>query len=115
MDYGENTVFITGQAKPSQDDVICITYKLFFVSLVVDRQTDIILDATCNAIENVTKDFIKSFLIGKSLINEIDGIVLTIRNRYFGLVQKPLIIALKDAHNKYVMIKNNKKANVLTD
>jgi hypothetical protein len=81
----------------------------------VDTQTDIILDATCNTVKDITNDFIKSLLIGKNLINEIDAAVLDIRNRYFGLSQKALIIALKDAHNKYVMIKKNRSASILTD
>lgn len=31
-----------------------------------------------------------------------------IRNRFFGLVQKALIVSLKDAYNRYMMVKKNK-------
>lgn len=104
VNYGPSSILITGQARPSKEDVISVVYELFFVSLVVDSETDIILDVTCNTIRDMTKEFIKSLLVGQNLTTGIDDMVLDIRYRYFGLVQKALIVALKDAHNKYIMI-----------
>lgn len=114
MNYGPSTVFITGQAKPSKEDAIFFVYELFFVSLVVDSQTDIILDVTCNTIRDMTKEFIRSLLVGQNLTTGIDDMVQNIHNRFFGLVRKALIVALKDAHNRYIMIeKNNISENLL--
>ncbi|KLU58881.1 hypothetical protein CEB3_c48990 [Peptococcaceae bacterium CEB3] len=105
MKFGPSTMLITGQAKPSKEDVISVVYESFFVSLIVDGETDIILDVTCNTIRDMTTDFIRSLIVGQNLITGIDDILRDIRCRFFGLVQKPLVVALKDAHNRYVMIK----------
>ncbi|WP_186450976.1 DUF3870 domain-containing protein [Sporomusa sp. KB1] len=107
VEYAPSTVFITGQAKPSKEDAISILYSMFFLSMVVDKKTDIIVDATCNTVRDMTGDFILSMLVGQNLVTGIDDIVQHIRQRFFGLVQKTLIVALKDAHNRYMIIKKN--------
>ena len=105
MEYAQNTIFVTGVAKPSQEDPIANIYKVFFLSLVVDQETGMVIDATCNTAREMTKDFIRSLLVGRSLADGVDDMVLAIRLRFFGLVQKPLIVALKDAHNRYLVAK----------
>ncbi|SCM82425.1 conserved hypothetical protein [uncultured Sporomusa sp.] len=107
MDYAPNTIFITGQAKPSKEDAISTVYNVFFLSFIVDTETDLIVDVTCNTVRTMTQDFIRSLLIGQNLANGIDGMVRDIQQRFFGLVQKTLIVALKDAHNRYMMVKKN--------
>ncbi|TWH45785.1 DUF3870 domain-containing protein [Sporomusa sp. KB1] len=107
MEYAPSTVFITGQAKPSKEDAISSVYNVFFVSFIVDIETDIIADATCNSVRNMTQDFIRSLLVGQNLATGIDAMVQDIQHRFFGLVQKTLIVALKDAHNRYMMVKKN--------
>ena len=106
LEYPDNTVFVTGVAKPSKDDPIASMYEVFFLSLVVDRDSGIIVDATCNTAREMTKDFIRSLLVRRNLADGVDGMVAEIRRRFFGLAQKALIVALKDAHNHYVMAKN---------
>jgi len=102
-EYGKNTIFVTGVAKPSKDDPIASVYEVIFLSLVIDRETDIIVDATCNTAREMTKDFICSLLIGRNIAEGTDAIVQEIRGRFFGLAQKAIIVALKDAHNRYLM------------
>ena len=106
LEYPDNTVFVTGVAKLSKDDPIASMYEVFFLSLVVDRDSGIIVDATCNTAREMTKDFIRSLLVRRNLADGVDGMVAEIRRRFFGLAQKALIVALKDAHNHYVMAKN---------
>jgi hypothetical protein len=106
LEYADNTVFVTGVAKPSKDDPIASMYEVFFLSLVVDRDSGIIVDATCNTAREMTKDFIRSLLVRRNLAEGVDGMVGEIRRRFFGLAQKALIVALKDAHNHYVMAKS---------
>jgi len=105
VDYSRTTVFITGVAKPAKDDPIANDYQVFFLSLVVDRETDIVIDATCNTARDMTKDFIRSLLVGRNLTDELEEMVADIRHRFFGLAQKPLIVALKDAYNRYTVEK----------
>jgi hypothetical protein len=110
MDYQPTTVFITGVAKPAQDDPIADDYQVFFLSLVVDRETDMIVDATCNTAREMTKDFIRCLLVGRSLSTGMEEMVAEIRGRFYGLTQKPLIVALKDAGNRYSVAKKTAQA-----
>lgn len=104
-EYGSSTVFVTGVAKPGKDDPIASIYQVFFVSMVVDARTDQIVDAACNTASPMTEGFIRSLLIGHNLAVGVGEMTDAIRRRFFGLVQKALIVALKDAHNKYMMVK----------
>ncbi len=105
VEYEPGTIFVTGVAKVAKDDPIASSYQVFFVSLVVDHDTGMIVDATCNTARDMTKDFIRSILIGGNLISGIEELSGQIRRRFFGLAQKPLLVALKDAHNRFMVVK----------
>lgn len=65
-------------------------------------------DLECNTILSVTRNFVVSMLLGKSLKTDLDEMQQSIRERYFALTQKPLIACLKDAHNRYMMVTGQK-------
>ncbi len=104
MEYSKSTVFVTGVAKPAKDDPVSSVYDVFFVSLVVDRNNNLIVNVACNTASHMTEDFIRSLLIGKNMTTEVEAMVQDIRSRFFGLLQKALIVSLKDAHNRYMMV-----------
>ena len=108
VDYEPGTIFVTGVAKVAKDDPIASSYQVFFVSLVVDHDTGVIVDATCNTARDMTKDFIRSILVGGNLVSGLEELSAQIRQRFFGLAQKPLLVALKDAHNRFVVVKRAK-------
>jgi len=108
MEYNETTIFVTGVSKPAKGDPIASLYDVIFLSAVVDINTDAIVNVTCNAASDLTRDFIRSLIVGGNLSTGVEEMVEKIRIRFFGLMQKPLIVALKDAHNRYMMIKNEK-------
>ena len=93
--YKDDTILVVGQAKPSKEDAI---YSLHGE----------ILDLECNTILSVTRNFVVSMLLGKSLKTDLDEMQQSIRERYFALTQKPLIACLKDAHNRYMMVTGQK-------
>lgn len=101
MKYPENTVLVVGQAKPSRADAIYQTHGEFYISLVLERDTGRILDASCNTILDVTAGFIQDMLLGKRLLEDFPAMETAIRTRYFALTQKPLVACLKDAANRY--------------
>ena len=105
VDYEPGTIFVTGVAKVAKDDPIASSYQVFFVSLVVDHDTGVIVDATFNTARDMTKDFIRSILVGGNLVSGLEELSAQIRQRFFGLAQKPLLVALKDAHNRFVVVK----------
>lgn len=106
--YKDDTILVVGQAKPSKEDAIYSLHGEFYVSFVVERATGKILDLECNTILSVTRNFVVSMLLGKSLKTDLDEMQQSIRERYFALTQKPLIACLKDAHNRYMMVTGQK-------
>lgn len=104
MEYAKSTVFVTGVAKPGKDDPVTSRYEIFFISCIVDKSNDLIVNAACNTASPMTEDFIRSILVGRNMAAEVDSISQEIRCRFFGLLQKALIVSLKDAHNRYMMI-----------
>lgn len=106
--YNKNQILVVGQAKPSREDAIYNLHGEFYISLVVERKSGIIADMECNTILAVTRDFVSSMLIGKSLKTDMSELEKDIRERYFALTQKPLIACLKDAHNRYMMVTGQK-------
>lgn len=110
--YGENTILIVGQAKPSKEDAIYSLHGEFYVSFVVERDTGTILDVECNTILAVTSRFVTEMLVGKSLKSDLEAMETSIRERYYALTQKPLIACIKDAHNRYMMVTGQKERRV---
>lgn len=101
--YEKNTILVVGQAKPSREDAIYNLHGEFYISLVLERESGMILDVDCNTILSVTKNFVASMLIGKSIRDDVALLEKEIKERYFALTQKPLIACIKDAHNRFVM------------
>lgn len=107
MLYEKNTIYILGTAKIGKNDPISAVYNIFFVGIILERDSGKIIDSTCNMVRDVTTDFIRSIIIGYNLIEDIDQIVDEIQDRFYGMAQKAVIAAVKDARNKYIMIKND--------
>ena len=70
--YKDDTILVVGQAKPSKEDAIYSLHGEFYVSFVVERATGKILDLECNTILSVTRNFVVSMLLGKSLKTDLD-------------------------------------------
>lgn len=104
MEYSKSTIFVTGIAKPVKDDPVTSLYEVFFISLIIDKSNDRITNAACNSASPMTEDFIRSLVIGRNILTEIEAMAQEIRSRFFGLLQKALIVALKDAHNRYMIV-----------
>ncbi len=104
MLYTKETIYILGTAKIGKTDPISAMYEIFFVGIIVNRNTGEIIDATCNMVRDVTTDFIRSILIGYNLVDDIDEIVDEIKDRFYGMAQKAVIASVKDGRNKFLVI-----------
>lgn len=107
MSYPQNTIYITGTAKVGSNDPISAMYDILFVGVILERENGEIIDITCNTVSHITEDFIKSVILGYSLLEDIDEITNAIKDRFYGIAQKAVIAAVKDARNKYMMIKGD--------
>lgn len=103
--FQQTTVYIVGDSKTALNNPIMQRYNSFFIGLVIDRETDKIVDAECSSTIELTSQFVKSLFKGKSIL-EVDAVLAEIEQRYFGSSQKALMVAFKNANIKYVQIMN---------
>lgn len=98
--YDDSTIYIVGHAKVSDDNPIKADYDILFFPFIVDANTHKIVDVSCNAVLDITRDFVKSMLVGCDLLDGTDEIFRRIKTRYFGSSQKAMAAAVKDAHGR---------------
>lgn len=102
MSYSNSTVFVTGHAKPAKDDAINAVYQVFSLSLIIERETDTIVDVACTMVMGKSEEFIRSILCGKNIVADMEDLQQEIRARFLTLAQKPMVVALRDAQNRYL-------------
>ena len=94
------TIYLTGEAKSPTNNPITSQWGLFFIGLVVDTDTHVILDADCTAMLTLTVEFVRELLVGRPLLEE-DALVESITERYHGSSQRALAAAVRSAAAKY--------------
>lgn len=99
MHYDEDTIYVVGDAKSPQNNPITEKFKAYFLALVIDPKTHLIVDVECSTTLALTNKFIRGFFIGQHIHN--NDISTDITQRYLGSSQKALIVAFKDAQKKY--------------
>ena len=104
--FDENTIYIVGNAKSSQNNPITQLYGQFFLGFVVEKTGGKILACGVSATISVTSDFVSSMFVGRSLLDEAETVKKLVENRYFGSSQKAILVAFKDAQKKYNQILN---------
>lgn len=107
--YPTDSIFVTGVAKVSREDVINSMYGNFSLSLVIDRKTGTVIHCSANMIMADTISFLQDILIGKNLLTDMDKMVQELRQRFLALSQKAVIAALKDAQNHYLNVYPNEQ------
>lgn len=100
MKFNTDTIYLVGHAKISNDNPIKSTYDIIFFPIVVDINTHLIVDISCNTVLDITRDFVSSMLVGCDLLNGVDEIISIVKSRYFGSSQKAIIAAIKDANGR---------------
>ncbi len=100
-----NYVLVAGFAQLPKGTPLFELQKSLGCILVIDTETDTIINATFTFLQTLTNDFISSLIRGKSL-EDIEDIVLDIENRFIVPPQKAVIQALIAAKKKY-QEKNN--------
>lgn len=101
--YKEQTVFIIGDAKASQNNPITKQYSQFFLALIVDVTNDEIVDSECSSTLHLTNQFVRSLFIGRQI--DDSEVEEEIRRRYLGASQRALVVAFRDAKSKYEQAK----------
>ncbi|MCD8125525.1 MAG: DUF3870 domain-containing protein [Lachnospiraceae bacterium] len=101
--YPEDSVFVTGTAKVTKEDAINTVYGVFSLSMVIDIHSNRIISVSANMIMEETNDFLSYLMTGKNIVTDIDDICASLRRRFLALSQKAVMVALRDAQNRYLM------------
>lgn len=102
----DNCVYVTGNARTSERSTVGNVTDVFAVEVVINIETDQIVEASCTLVTELGRQFVRNLLLGHNFILGIEQIIRDIDLYYQALPKKSLIAALKDANNKY---KNYKK------
>ncbi|WP_051083358.1 DUF3870 domain-containing protein [Propionispira raffinosivorans] len=102
--YGENTIYVVGNAKTQQNNPITIQFGQFFIGFVIDRETGLIIQCDVSATLQTTTKFIRSLFIGKNIKDNAEIVKQEIESRYFASSQKAIFVAYKDAQKKFSCI-----------
>lgn len=94
------TIFLTGEAKSPTNNPITAQWGLFFVGLVVDTETHVIVRADCTATLGLTVEFVRELVVGRSILDD-DALVEAIQDRYHGSSQRALAAAVRSAASRY--------------
>ena len=98
--YGPNTILAAGMSRALNTALNSAESELLLLVLILDRDSGRILDAECNIILGINSDYIASLLVGRNFYQELDEIILSIQQQYFGPGQRALSVCLKDAYSK---------------
>lgn len=94
------SIFVTGEAKAPSNNPITHQFGIFYVALVVDTDTHRILDAECSATLALTNTFVRSLIVGASVLDD-GALTEPVVARYHGSSQRALVAALTNATAKY--------------
>jgi len=97
----ERYLYIAGNSKCPDNSSLGSLYQNFAVELVINVQTEEIVDASCVLITELGRNFVKSLLVGRNFSKEFNEIIEDIELYYQAVPQKALLSALKVALNRY--------------
>jgi len=113
MYYPKESLYILGTARLGKTDPILSTHEIFFMGLIVDKNNNKIMDTTCNVVKEKTEAFINSMLVGYDIVLELDAMEHEIMSRYHGMAQRAILVAVKDARNKYLVLKKGQSGDAI--
>lgn len=104
---GDRYLYICGNSKCPDNSSLGSLYQNFAVELVINVNTEEIVDASCVLITELGRNFVKSLLVGRNFSKDINEIIKDINVYYQAVPQKALISALKVAYNRYKQSRAN--------
>ena len=98
---GQDTILIGGYASFPSGATAKEVYGILGVALEIDPKTGEIVNAASTLLTDVTKEFVRSLLVGQNMNDGLRTPIETIERTYFGRNKKALIAALMDANKVY--------------
>ncbi|EQB94161.1 hypothetical protein GA8_18695 [Geobacillus sp. A8] len=105
MEIQDSYILVAGFAQLPKGTPVFEMQKSIGCILVIDKETDIIVDCTFTFIRELTNGFISSLLIGKSITQDLDEIINNVEQRFIVPPKKAVIQAILSAYNRYIETK----------
>ncbi|MGI6226038.1 MAG: DUF3870 domain-containing protein [Peptococcales bacterium] len=107
-------VYVCGNSRCPDNSSIGSVYETFAVELVIDLRTEKIIDASCLLLTDTGRNFVKSLLVDRHVIDDFNNIIEDVELYYQAVPQKALVCALKVAQNRYKQSRQKISDKVLT-
>jgi len=102
--YDENTVYFISYAKLPSEISAANMHKVVGVGMIINKDTGIIEDCSCTLITDEAKYFLKQILVNHNLHRDgVDSLIEEVKQRYHGLAQKALCVAIKGTYERYMV------------
>ena len=98
----ENHILFSGYARLPSGTVSGQIYRVMALVVLIDRQTDVIIDADCTLSTPMSAQFVARLLVGKSLRNGPENLTQLIEKFYQGSAKKAIITAIRIIYDKYL-------------
>lgn len=72
------------------------------LGLLIELESAKILDASITLLSPLALEIVKSYLVGRDIVNDYDAIVEEVTFRHQGVAAKSIIKALTDIHRNYI-------------
>lgn len=96
-------ILVTGYAKLPQGITATELYTIVGMSILLERNTSLILDLDCTLATQVARDFVKRLVVGKHLKN-LEEIEACFEESYFGSAKKAIISAIRTCNERYLQL-----------
>ncbi len=107
MHYSPETVYFISYSRLSNSIPAGKLLDTVGVGLIINQATGIIEDTSCTLLTEEAKQFLKDILVGYNIHkNSIEGLQERIVQRYHGMSQKALCVAVAGACERYSQWKN---------
>lgn len=101
--YSDDTVYFISYAKLPSTISAAKLLEVVGVGLVINVKTGVIEDTSCTLITDEAKRFLKEIIVGHNIHKEegIDKLIDEVQNRFHGLSQKAICVAIKATIERY--------------
>ncbi|WP_042476334.1 DUF3870 domain-containing protein [Bacillus ndiopicus] len=103
------TIICTGYARLPEGMAAKNLYGVMGIGFEIDSETDRIINVSSTFVTSMCSDFLQSIFVGHDMKLGLEEQIEQFENRYFALGKKAVSVAIRDAHNQFLIYKNKIK------
>ena len=96
------SAYFCGYAKLPSALPTTTTNSAMTLGLKIELETGRILDASITFLSSLAQSMVKSYVVGKNIVQDFDSMTEEITYRHQGVAAKPLVKALGDINRNYI-------------